>query len=229
MGSVTPSQTQPASGDTITWTAVGGFGPGTLQYYRYGWDQSPRHAWTDTGAQWSSGTIATGPVSAGNWYLHVKGYNGADVGNGTYDYAITASQSLALRILAIHRAGDGAVNLTWSAISGMTYRVEDSPRFSTATWSGLPPDVMATGSTASKTDDPGSAVQRFYRVMLLPWPWPFSTTTNSDESRAGGHEWTRMERYSPRGWRKPWWNHQTATGVPRSPLPGVGRSCGRLP
>ena len=168
MDSVTPSQTQPASGDTITWTAVGGFGPGTLQYYRYAWDQSPTHTWTDTEAQWSSGTITTVPVSAGNWYLHVKGYNGADVGNGTYDYAVTASQGLAPRILAIGRAGSSAVTLTWSAISGMTYRVEYNPNFSTATWSGLPPDVMATGSTASKTDNPSSAIQRFYRVVLLP-------------------------------------------------------------
>jgi hypothetical protein len=168
VGSVTPSQTQPASGDTISWTAVGGFGPGTLQYYRYAWDQSPSHTWTGTEAQWSSGTIATMPVSAGDWYLHVKGYNGANVDNGTHDYAITASQGLAPRILAIGKAANGAVTLTWSTISGMTYRVEYNPNFSTATWSGLPPDVMATGSTASKADNPGSAIQRFYRVVLLP-------------------------------------------------------------
>src|SRR5262249_41590850 len=78
----------PGTGENITWTAVNGFGPGKLQYYRYAWDQSPTHTFADTDTQWSSGTLITTPTSAGNWYLHVKGYNGADVGNGTYDYAI---------------------------------------------------------------------------------------------------------------------------------------------
>jgi hypothetical protein len=38
---------------------------------------------------WSSGTLNTTPTSDGTWYLHLKGHNGADVANGTYDYAVT--------------------------------------------------------------------------------------------------------------------------------------------
>jgi hypothetical protein len=89
-GSITPSTAIPIVNHGVTWTAVNGFGAGQVQYYRYAFDTSPAHTFDDTETQWSSGTIATTPDAAGNWYLHVKGYNGADVGNGTADYAITA-------------------------------------------------------------------------------------------------------------------------------------------
>jgi hypothetical protein len=91
LGSVTPDQSSPPVSSTVTWTAVGGFGAGTVQYYRYVWDMSPAHTWADTEPQWSSGTLATVATSAGTWFLHVKGYNGADVGNGSYDYPLTVN------------------------------------------------------------------------------------------------------------------------------------------
>ena len=39
-GSVTPDKASACPGEDITWTAVGGFGPGTVQYYKYAWDQT---------------------------------------------------------------------------------------------------------------------------------------------------------------------------------------------
>jgi len=89
-GSVTPSNSSPCPNDPINWTAVGGFGAGKIQYYRYVWNQNETHSWTDTETQWSSGTIQTSPTTGGDWYLHVKGYNGADVGNGAHAYLVTA-------------------------------------------------------------------------------------------------------------------------------------------
>src|SRR5206468_12963658 len=89
-GSITPSASTPIVNNAVTWTAANGFGPGQVQYYRYAFDTSPTHAFDDTETQWFSGAVATTPDAAGNWYLHVKGYNGGDVGNGTADYAITA-------------------------------------------------------------------------------------------------------------------------------------------
>jgi autotransporter-associated beta strand protein len=71
---------------------VGGFGAGKVQYYRYVFDTSATHTFTDTETQWSSGTIGTTPTSTATWYLHVKGYNGNDVGNGTFDYPIAVTQ-----------------------------------------------------------------------------------------------------------------------------------------
>lgn len=69
----------------FTFTAVGGFGAGKVQYYRYAWDQSPTHTWSGSEAQWSSGTLQCNATSNGSWYLHVKGYNSANVENGTLD------------------------------------------------------------------------------------------------------------------------------------------------
>ncbi len=91
-GSVTPG-TPVCVDNPVTWAAVGGFGAGTIQKYKYVWDQNATHTWTESETDWSSGTIQTTPTAAGAWYLHVKGYNGATpaVANGTYDYSVTAN------------------------------------------------------------------------------------------------------------------------------------------
>jgi hypothetical protein len=165
LSSVVPSQTNTVVGSNVTWAAAGGFGAGQIQYYRYAWDQTPSHTFAGTEPQWSGGTIATVATSTGNWYLHVQGFNGADIANGTYDYAISATQPEPPQILSI-TATSGIVNIVWTAVSGSVYRVQYTPDF--GNWSNLLPDVQATNSTASAVDDPGGAMQRFYRVMLLP-------------------------------------------------------------
>jgi hypothetical protein len=63
----------------------GGFG-GQVQYFRYAFDTSSTHTWTGSETQWTSGTLTQTAASDGNsWYLHLKGYNSADVENGTLD------------------------------------------------------------------------------------------------------------------------------------------------
>jgi hypothetical protein len=166
-GSIAADQTNTVAGSNITWTAVGGFGAGTVQYYRYVWDQLPTHNFDDTEPQWSSGNIATVANSGGTWYLHAKGYNGADVGNGSYDYPVLATQNQAPQITSI-TAVNGTVTLAWSAISGAVYRVQYTPDWGSTGWAALTPDVQATSNSASATDSLGGTVQRFYRVMLLP-------------------------------------------------------------
>jgi hypothetical protein len=89
-GSVTPSSSSRCVNASIEWTAADGFGAGGVEYYRYVWDQNPTYTWTGSEPQWSSGTISTVPTSVGTWYLHVQGYNGEDVANGTYDYPLAA-------------------------------------------------------------------------------------------------------------------------------------------
>jgi N-acetylmuramoyl-L-alanine amidase len=113
-GSVTPDNPSPTYGSTNTWTTVGGFGAGTAQYYRYAFDLSPTHTWADSEPQWSSATLATVPTSSGTWYLHVKGYNGADVGNGSFDY------SLAVNPKALTVTGIGAQNKVYDGTTNAT-------------------------------------------------------------------------------------------------------------
>jgi len=63
---------------------------------------------------------------------------------------------------------NGIARLAWTAIPGQTYRVQYKPTLTATHWTDLLPDITATASTASTTDAPGSAPQRFYRVLLLP-------------------------------------------------------------
>ncbi|HQL80473.1 MAG TPA: hypothetical protein PLU91_19910, partial [Verrucomicrobiota bacterium] len=89
-GSVTPDNASVCLGDAVTWTAVGGFGVGGVTKYTYAWRQSDTYSWSGLEPEWSGDTIDTIPTAGGTWYLHVKGYNGANVENGTYAYAVTA-------------------------------------------------------------------------------------------------------------------------------------------
>ena len=93
--SIAASSGTVCSGDSITWTAVTGFGAGKVAYYRYAWNQAPTYTFTGSEPQWSSGTLSTSPTAGGTWYLHVRGYNSAGAANGTYDYAITSGAGIA--------------------------------------------------------------------------------------------------------------------------------------
>ncbi|HQL80393.1 MAG TPA: hypothetical protein PLU91_19505, partial [Verrucomicrobiota bacterium] len=88
-GTVLPDSANPCANSVVTWTAAG-FGSGYVQYYRYAFDKNGTYVFANTEPMWSGGTLQTVPDSAGTWYLHVKGYNGANVENGTYAYAVTA-------------------------------------------------------------------------------------------------------------------------------------------
>jgi len=123
-GSVGTSQTNLTAGQSITWSAASGFGPGLVQYYRYAWDQAATYTWADDEPQWAAGTIATMPTSAGTWYLHIKGYNGADVGNGTFDYAVTVNPGLQPAVTGINLLGGGDVHLGFNGAPGQTYLIQ---------------------------------------------------------------------------------------------------------
>ena len=69
----------------FTFSAVGGFGEGTLDHYLYAWDNSPTHSFSGSETSWSSGDLALSASAEGDWYLHVQGFNGEGVANGTLD------------------------------------------------------------------------------------------------------------------------------------------------
>ena len=63
-----------------------GFGPGKVSTYRYVWDGSPTHTWTDSEPTWTTTSkTLTADTTTHPFYFHVKGYNGDGVGNGTLD------------------------------------------------------------------------------------------------------------------------------------------------
>jgi hypothetical protein len=57
------------------------------------------------------------------------------------------------------------VTLTWSAAPGRVYRVRYKDALNALDWMTLPGDIVAPGTTASKTDSSGVG-QRFYQVIV---------------------------------------------------------------
>ena len=63
---------------------------------------------------------------------------------------------------------DNTVTLTWSALSGVTYRVQFRTNVNDPGWVDLAPDITATGPTASVVDNSATNDTRFYRVRVVP-------------------------------------------------------------
>ena len=70
-------------------------------------------------------------------------------------------------LLAIPALSNGTVYLSWSAITGTSYRVQFTPDIAGTGWLSLSPDVLSPGPVATATDTNLSAI-RFYRVQVLP-------------------------------------------------------------
>jgi len=77
-----------------------------------------------------------------------------------------ANDSSILSVLTLTSGAGSAKTVLWSAVPGRAYRVQYKDNLN-GNWFDLPGQVIATMSTASKSDpDAGNAVRRFYRVLL---------------------------------------------------------------
>jgi len=66
-------------------------------------------------------------------------------------------------------ATGGVATAVWTAIPGISYRLQYKTNLADVTWDDLAGDVTAAGTTASKADgSPGTNATRFYRVFVLP-------------------------------------------------------------
>jgi hypothetical protein len=63
---------------------------------------------------------------------------------------------------------NGIVTITWSAVSGQSYRLQYKANLTDSVWSDATPDFTATGSVATGTNGVNNATQRFYQVKPLP-------------------------------------------------------------
>lgn len=64
---------------------VAGRFAGKVHSYRFAWDQSPTHTWTDTEELWSSNTLYCNAGCQNSWYLHLKGYDDTGTPTGVLD------------------------------------------------------------------------------------------------------------------------------------------------
>ena len=60
------------------------------------------------------------------------------------------------------------VRLTWNSFSNGAYQLTYKSALNDPTWTTQASTITATGTSASGSDSPGGAGQRFYRVILLP-------------------------------------------------------------
>jgi hypothetical protein len=63
---------------------------------------------------------------------------------------------------------NGVATITWSSISGQVYRLQYLDNLTATNWSSLVTDVTASADVVTESDSSTPAVQRFYRVMLVP-------------------------------------------------------------
>jgi hypothetical protein len=97
-------------------------------------------------------------------YLEGCGIDRGSAGrDNTYGYGPCVLNPLILSLLATNNAA----TLTWSAVSGLTYRVQYKTNPGDTAWSDLSPDVPASGATASKTNQP-LVSRRIYQVRQMP-------------------------------------------------------------
>jgi len=121
------------SSPDFEFSAVGGFGEGTVDHYNVAWDQDKTHSWDGSEPSWSAGTLDRSVTSSPTgWYLHLLGSNCAGVPNGSLDlgpfsYDDTAPTISEVRDLGVYNASRTVFYAWWTAsddesgISGYRY------------------------------------------------------------------------------------------------------------
>jgi hypothetical protein len=73
---------------------------------------------------------------------------------------------VAAPVLAPVQVAGETAEITWSAIKGVTYRVQSAATSSAVEWQDEVGDVVASGDSASKTL-PATDTERYYRVIAV--------------------------------------------------------------
>jgi hypothetical protein len=111
-------------------------------------------------------TRATGET-VGSYLITPSGLTSANYTITFNTGTLTITAASVPVILSLTGAGTTNAVITWSAVSNATYRVQHKPDLNTTNWTDLIGDVLASGSTASKTDIE-TTTNRFYRIQVLP-------------------------------------------------------------
>ncbi|MDW7980132.1 MAG: putative Ig domain-containing protein [Verrucomicrobiales bacterium] len=89
--------------------------------------------------------------------------NGVPPMSSTNSFIITV---LARPVITSIKHSNEVVTVTWTSIPGTVYRLQYKTNLTDPAWLAVPGDVTASGTTASKTDNPGTTHRRFYRVIV---------------------------------------------------------------
>jgi hypothetical protein len=128
---------------------------------------------TPIGVNISANGIITWTPNAGqapstNTITTVVTDNGSPNLSATNSFSVIVSPNAPAPSIQRITATNGNVVITWSSVSGRSYRPQYNSSLSSTNWSDIAPDVLANGPASSITNNPGNATQRYYRIRLLP-------------------------------------------------------------
>jgi hypothetical protein len=119
--------------------------------------------WTPASWQVSSTNVFTVVTTDYNpWAVHDQHLS------ATNSFTVKVYEPGSPPVIVSLELASGTAVISWSSLTGKTYRLQykDSPAASN--WSDLPPDLTATGSRATATNALENVAVRIYRVFQLP-------------------------------------------------------------
>jgi hypothetical protein len=127
-----------------TFTNAGGFGSGGVAKYKYVWDQTTTHSFSNDGTDWNSSTLPL-TMAFGSNYLHVQSYNGDGVAASAADYGPFKYDNVA----------PSGTNFAWTSVgqNSISVTVSGAGDGAGSGMNGAPYRVQCTNN--SKTFDPG--------------------------------------------------------------------------
>ena len=121
--------------------------------------------WAPTLAQAGSTNVITTVVTDYNpWAVNAQHLSASN--SFTVIVSGTVPGSLPFMITSMN-VSNRVAWVTWNSVVGQTYRLQYRDTLRTTNWQDVLPDVVATGTTTTTTNNLGNATQRFYRITLV--------------------------------------------------------------
>ena len=124
----------------------------------------------------SNGVIRWTPLSAQggttNLFITIVTDNGVPPLSATNSFEVMVNPAPVIPVPVIQSiaVSNGVATVTWSSVSNGIYRLQYVGDLGNTNWMDVSPDVQASGLAATATNTTGSAVQQFYRIMVVPAP-----------------------------------------------------------
>ena len=87
--------------------------------------------------------------------------------SATNSFTVTVLPSGLPPIIEAITVDNGTATITWSSVTGRTYRLQSTDDLDTPNWTDVLPDIIAAGNSASATNAVGPSSTRFYRILQI--------------------------------------------------------------
>jgi hypothetical protein len=121
--------------------------------------------------RWRCATdVGNGNAVTNGWYIDSIGITGPVCAGISGAQTIVSSLQIVMPapvIESISLTAPGNLVISWSAVSGKTYRLQSTELLGDTNWDDILPEVLASGPIATATNAVSNAPQRFYRVLVV--------------------------------------------------------------